>query len=131
MIQGRSRALFAAKALVDFGITSSSFKEKFEGDGAPQLRVFSPINNAHPAAAQRIENTVMRHHGVRQGTPPEDCAGTDRELRRSGCAPRPLVGQILDSVTTQVNATVAQLGLPRLASGSSRKRKRDTLMTSC
>jgi hypothetical protein len=52
----------------------------------------------------------MRHHGVRQGTPPGDCAGTDRELRRSGCAPKPLVGQILDSVTTQVNATVAPFG---------------------
>jgi hypothetical protein len=76
MIQAGCGARFAAQALVDFGLSSSLFKEEFEGDGALQLRVFGSINYAHPAAAQRIENTVMRHHGAWQGTPPGDCAGT-------------------------------------------------------
>src|SRR5258708_36841513 len=112
-------------------ITTITLKEKYEDAGAPHLLVSSPKNTAHPAAAQRVENTVMRHHGVRQVTPPRDCAGTNRELRRSGCAPKPLVGQILDSVTPQVNATVAQLRLSRLTSGPSRKRQRDTFKTGC
>src|SRR5260370_20526116 len=43
--------------------------------------------------------------------------------------PKPRVGQILDSVTPKVNATVAKLRLSRLTSGSPRKRKRDMLMT--
>ena len=45
--------------------------------------------------------------------------------------PKPLVGQILDSATPQVNATVTPLGQSPLTSRSSRKRKRDKPMTAC
>jgi hypothetical protein len=34
--------------------------KKLEGDGAVEARVLSLVDNAHPAATELFENTVMR-----------------------------------------------------------------------
>ena len=68
------------------GIGACLFEQEFEGNDAVQLRFFGSIKHAIPAAPQRVENTIMRHHGIQQDAPPGEIVGTGRKLLRSGRA---------------------------------------------
>src|ERR1700728_30070 len=69
MVQGRSGACFAAKTFQSLRNLRDIFRQKLEGDEAPKLGVLGLVNHTHAAAAQFLDNAVVRdgladHGGV-------------------------------------------------------------------
>jgi hypothetical protein len=60
MVQRRRRLGFALKTGEGLRVASYVFGEKFERDKAMQPRVLGFINDAHPPAAQPLDDAVVR-----------------------------------------------------------------------
>src|SRR6266852_8751468 len=60
VIQRRGRLRLAAKAFERGRVLSRSRREKLESDQTLQARVFSLIDDAHPAASKLFEDAVVR-----------------------------------------------------------------------
>ena len=69
MVQRRSRLRLALKAAERLGILGHFIGQELEGDKAMQPGVFGFVNHTHPAAAQLVDNAVMRN-----GLPDHGCA---------------------------------------------------------
>ena len=61
MIQGRRSAGFAAEPLEGLCVLGKFFRKEFQRDEASELEVFGFVDHAHPAAAQFLDNAVMRN----------------------------------------------------------------------
>src|SRR5262249_14194439 len=61
MIQSRSGLCFAPESRQSLRITCDLVGEEFEGDKAVQADVFGFVHDSHPAAAEFLENAVMRN----------------------------------------------------------------------
>ena len=61
MVQGGSRARFAAETLERLRVLGDVGGEEFEGHEAAQFGVFGLIDDTHPASAEFLENTVVRN----------------------------------------------------------------------
>jgi hypothetical protein len=61
MIQGRSGAGFPLKALNRLPVAGVLFRKEFQGHAAPEPHILSPVDYAHPATAQLLQNAVMRN----------------------------------------------------------------------
>ena len=80
MVQRRSRLRLALKAAERLGIPGHFIGQKLERDKAVQARVFGFVNHTHPAAAQLVDNAVMRNgladHGLANlNLVDHECAG--------------------------------------------------------
>jgi hypothetical protein len=60
MVQGRSCTGFAAETLQCLRILRHIFGEKLQRDEAPKLGVLSLVDHAHAAAAEFLDNAVVR-----------------------------------------------------------------------
>ena len=61
MVQRRSRLRLALKASEGLRISGHFIRQKFERDKAVQARVFRFVNHTHTAAAQLVDNAVVRN----------------------------------------------------------------------
>ena len=68
MVQRRRGLGFALKAGEGLRVAGNIFRQELQGDEAMQPRVFGFVNHAHPAAAELLDDAVMRNgladHGV-------------------------------------------------------------------
>ena len=64
VIERRSGAGFALKALQSHGILGQFFGKEFQGNETAQPRVFGLINDTHSAAAQFFNDPVVRYKGA-------------------------------------------------------------------
>jgi len=60
VVQSRGRACFAAKALKSARILGKLRREKLERHEPAQFQVFGFVDNAHPPAAQLLDDAVVR-----------------------------------------------------------------------
>jgi hypothetical protein len=60
MVKGGSGAGFATKTLQCLGILRHIVGEKFKGDKSTERDVFGLVNHAHAAAAEFLEDAVVR-----------------------------------------------------------------------
>jgi len=67
MVERGSQAGFTAQALTDCQIASEILRKKFKGDGTAQAGIFRAIDDAHSAAAEWAEDTIVGHELGRQG----------------------------------------------------------------
>src|SRR5262249_42957217 len=61
VVQGGSRACFALKTLERDGIVGQFLRQKFQRNVTPQLCILCPLNNAHPAATEPVQDAIMRN----------------------------------------------------------------------
>src|SRR2546429_9244901 len=55
------------RSFTDQQIASEILRKKFKGDGAAQAGIFRAIDDAHSAAAEWAEDTIVGHELGRQG----------------------------------------------------------------
>jgi hypothetical protein len=71
MVQCRRSTSFTPKALQRLWVFCKIIGKKFQGNEAPKLGVFGFVNDTHPAAAQLLDDPVMRDdqpdHGAQAG----------------------------------------------------------------
>ena len=60
MVQRRSRLRLTLKAAESLGVLGHFVGQELECDKTMQARVFRFVNHTHPAAAQLLDNAVMR-----------------------------------------------------------------------
>ena len=60
MVQCGSGTCFAAKPFESLRVLGYVFWQKFQGDEAAKLGVLGLIDHTHPAAAQLLDDTVVR-----------------------------------------------------------------------
>jgi hypothetical protein len=61
VIEGRGCLGFALETLERLMVLRQSLRQELQGDEAMQLGVFGLIDHTHPAAAQLLQNTVVRN----------------------------------------------------------------------
>ena len=61
MIQSGGRARFALKSLERVRIARGFFRQEFQRDEAAERGVLGFVHHAHPAAAELLDDAVMRH----------------------------------------------------------------------
>ena len=71
MIERRRSLGFAAKPFERLPILSDVFREKFQRDKAVEARVLRFVNNTHAAAAQLLDDAVMRDNLANHSPPPD------------------------------------------------------------
>jgi hypothetical protein len=67
MIERRSCSRFPAKSLKGLPVRRYTLGKKLESDEASELGVFRLINNAHPAAAEFLNNSVVGYGRAEHG----------------------------------------------------------------
>src|SRR5258708_17773142 len=60
MIQGRRGASFALETLHGGGIPGQFFRQELQSDAASEFDVFGLVNYTHTAAAQDLQDSIMR-----------------------------------------------------------------------
>jgi hypothetical protein len=60
MIQGGGSAGFAAKAFERLRVGSGGLRKKLDGNEAAELSVFGFVDLTHPAAAQHLDDAIVR-----------------------------------------------------------------------
>ncbi len=60
MIESGGRAGFAPEAFESLRVVGKLVGKELQGDEASELRVFSFVNHAHPAAAQPVHYAIVR-----------------------------------------------------------------------
>jgi hypothetical protein len=60
MVQGRRSSSFTSKSFERLRVMIHIFGQEFQGDEATKLGVFSLVNHTHPAAAQLLQDAVVR-----------------------------------------------------------------------
>ena len=60
MIEGGGRAGFTAESLEGLRILGHVIGQKLKGDKTVQVRVFGLVHHAHAAAAQLLDDSIMR-----------------------------------------------------------------------
>src|SRR5262249_20691925 len=60
MIQSRGAASLPLKAINPGLLPGKLIRQEFQGHLAPELAVFGLIDHAHPAAAEPLQNPIMR-----------------------------------------------------------------------
>ena len=60
MVQGGSSASFSTEAFQCLWVSGKVFRQEFQGDKAAKLGVLSLVNHTHPAAAELLDDPVVR-----------------------------------------------------------------------
>ena len=68
MVQGRSRARLALKALEQLAVLGHFGRKKFQRHAAAKLRILGFVHHAHSACADLLDNLVMRKSLSDQGS---------------------------------------------------------------
>src|SRR5690242_5436201 len=66
MVERGSQARFTAQAFTDRQIASETLRKKFKGDGTAQAGIFRAIDDAHSAATEWAEDTIVGDELSRQ-----------------------------------------------------------------
>ncbi len=61
MIQGGGSLRLALKSSQRLRVSGYFFGKELQGDEAPQARVFGLVDNAHAAAAELLDDAIMRN----------------------------------------------------------------------
>src|SRR2546423_12112851 len=77
MVEGGGSLGFPLEARQSLRITGDLFRKKFEGHEAMQADVFGLIDHTHPAAAQLLDDPVMRY-GLTDHCLEKICGGSSR-----------------------------------------------------
>src|ERR1700704_1705516 len=60
MIQGRRGTSFSAEPFERLWVSGNIFRKELQGDEATKLRVLGLVDDTHPAAAQLLDDAVVR-----------------------------------------------------------------------
>ena len=74
MVQSAGGLRFALKAGERLGILGDVVREEFQGDKTVQPGIFGFVYNAHAAAAQALDNSVMGQGSPQKGLRIRHCA---------------------------------------------------------
>ena len=69
MVQCRGRASLTAETFEGLRVFGKVIRKEFQGNETSEFRVLGLINHTHAAAAQLLDNAVMRDQLAREGIP--------------------------------------------------------------
>src|SRR5882762_4021392 len=61
MVQSRGSLSLASKTLQSLDVLGEFFRQELQGNKALELGVFGLVDNSHPAAAELLDNAIVRN----------------------------------------------------------------------